>query len=56
MHQANLSYGTAVSRHSKRNFGAVNCKEKTTESLSPVTSKCTTRGRIKVYHLGALVF
>ena len=24
--------------------------------LSPVTSKCTTRGRIKMYHLGTLVF
>ncbi len=24
--------------------------------LSPVTSKCTTRGRIKMYHPGALVF
>lgn len=24
--------------------------------VSPVTSKCTTRGRIKVYHPGALVF
>ncbi len=24
--------------------------------LSPVTSKCTTRGRIKMYHLGTVVF
>ena len=24
--------------------------------MSPVTSKCTTRGRIKMYHLGTLVF
>jgi hypothetical protein len=31
-------------------------KESASKHVSPVTSKCTTRGRIKVYHLGALVF